>query len=110
LEQKNEITPRQVCNGSKTEYLFDCPDCGHEISKTLFSISSAKIGCYYCKSDKLCCNEECMFCYKKLFASHEKSEEWAHINTKNLDMYVGIVTQNILLYAKYVTICITEDQ
>lgn len=42
--EENEVTPRQVCRGSKVKYMFNCndPKCGHKFEKSLDSISGKR--------------------------------------------------------------------
>jgi len=68
---KNNLKPREVFKSSNDKYLFDC-NCGHEFLITLGNIVGGK-WCSFCSNKKLCDNEECMICYEKSFASHEKS-------------------------------------
>jgi very-short-patch-repair endonuclease len=86
--KKNPISPEQVSKNSRKKYLFDCI-CGHEISITLNNVSSG-FWCPYCSipCKKLCKNNECVFCFEKSFASHEKSKFWSCKNT--------VVPRNIL--------------
>ena len=39
--------------------------------------------CPYCSNQKLCDNEDCIECFEKSFASHEKSKFWCNLNKDN---------------------------
>ena len=79
----NELKPRQVFKFSNKKYLFDCNICNHEIDKNINSISTNNHWCAYCTNQKLCNNKECKLCFKKSFASHEKSKYWSIKNVEN---------------------------
>jgi 5-formyltetrahydrofolate cyclo-ligase len=82
---KNELEPKQVLKNSNKKYLFDCPDCEHELE---MMVKNVNIGqwCKYCNSDGLC-DKDCEFCYKKSFASHPMAIYWSsknEINPRNI--------------------------
>lgn len=60
-----------------TKYWFTCPDCNHDLYKSLASISSG-YWCKYCSVPnwEFCGNTSCSFCYHKSFGSHEKAKFW----------------------------------
>lgn len=81
---KNNILARKVLMNSNNKYIFNC-ECGHE-----FEISLNKINCNswcpYCSnpSKKLCNKKDCVQCFNKSFASHEKSKYWSDKNIINI--------------------------
>ena len=81
---KNDNSPRQMVKGSGEKYWFDCDKCNHDFEKTLRDITSEKDGwCPYCANKKMCYNDECIDCYNKSFASHEKVKYWSSKNIEN---------------------------
>ena len=78
---KNELKTNQVFKSSGKKYWFDC-DCGHAFKKSLDKISGKNSWCPYCSNPpkELCEKEDCNKCFKKSFASHEKSEYWSNKN------------------------------
>jgi len=82
---KNEINPRNILKNSNKKYLFDCPDCKHELE---MMVKNVNIGqwCKYCNSDGIC-DKDCEFCFKKSFASHPMAIYWSsknEINPRNI--------------------------
>jgi len=86
--KKNNISPQHVSKNAKEKYLFDCV-CGHEISIALNNVCSG-YWCPYCSipCKKICENVDCVFCFEKSFASHEKSKFWSSKNK--------VISRNIL--------------
>jgi very-short-patch-repair endonuclease len=82
---KNEINPNQVYKKSGKKYLFKCENCNHEFETSLDNITILDRWCPYCcvPSKKLCSNQDCVFCFEKSFASHEKSKYWSDKNKDN---------------------------
>ncbi len=79
---KNEIKPWQVLKGIfRTKYLFDCNICGHEFWGRLSHITNPneESWCPFCHTESLC-QTPCDICFKKSFASHEKSKCWSDKN------------------------------
>jgi len=78
---KNELKPRQVFKGTDTKYLFNCDKCNHEIINNPSHISNGR-WCPYCciPQKKLCGNIDCIDCFQKSFASHEKVKHWSKRN------------------------------
>ena len=72
-----EIDARYIQKYSQNELLFKCTDCKHTFTKKVKSFTEGEY-CVYCTSKpvKMCDKEDCEFCFKKSFASHEKSEYW----------------------------------
>jgi very-short-patch-repair endonuclease len=81
---KNDISPRQIVQGTGKKYWFNCDKCCHEFIKDIHKITGERSGwCPYCVNKKMCDNVECNECYNKSFASHEKAKFWSIKNTKN---------------------------
>ena len=74
---KNEGKPEDYALNSHKKCWFDC-ECGHPFDSSLLNINQANNWCPYCciPSQKLC-NNDCLSCYNKSFASHEKSSFWS---------------------------------
>jgi len=81
--KQNKVLPRDVFNGTKNSYMFDCEKCEHTYMQALSN--ATKIydgvflkydGCSYCANKILCTSAECVYCFEKSFASHEKSIYW----------------------------------
>jgi len=88
---KNNKRPRMVTKKSDSEkFWFDCEKCIHEFDSTLYNISQGK-WCPYCAiPTKRFCNSDCEVCFKKSFASHEKSQFWSDKNEiKPKDVLLG---------------------
>jgi very-short-patch-repair endonuclease len=81
---KNNILPRQIVKGSGEKYWFDCDKCNHDFEKDIHAITGEKDGwCPYCVNKKMCNKDDCVNCYNKSFASHEKVKYWSNKNTEN---------------------------
>ena len=79
--EENELLPHQVSRGSKEQFLFVCPTCGHTFFKSPDSMSEKKDEwCSYCNGYELCDDEECEMCFERSFASHPLSEHWSELN------------------------------
>ena len=79
--EKNELKPEQVYKVSAKKYLFNCPICNHEFLQNPSHIKGGR-WCPYCciPQKKLCGIKECVSCFEKSFASHEKSIYWSNKN------------------------------
>ena len=77
---RNIVKPNEVALNSHKKFWFDC-ECGHDFESSLLNINKGNNWCPYCSipSQKLC-NQECLYCYNKSFASHEKSKYWSKEN------------------------------
>lgn len=77
------INPRQILKCCIEVLLFYCMTCKHTFNKKVFSLTRGE-HCIYCTSKpiKLCDKKDCDFCYKKSFASHEKSNCWDYNKNK----------------------------
>ena len=85
-DKNGDIKPRHIFKGSgNTKYWFNCDCCGHEFNISLNSITNMNCWCPYCSNPpkQLCKNEECISCFEKSFASHEKSQ---YLSDKNGDV------------------------
>jgi hypothetical protein len=80
----NDISPRQIVNGSGQKCWFNCNICSHEFEKDIHAITGEKDSwCPYCANKRMCNKDECIDCYNKSFASHEKVKYWSNKNTEN---------------------------
>jgi hypothetical protein len=72
------VTPRDIAKSSNIKYWFKCGDCNHNFDSVVSNVSSRGTWCPYCAicSATLCESIDCVFCFKKSFASHEKSKFW----------------------------------
>ena len=77
---RNIQKPNEVALNSHKKFWFDC-ECGHTFESSLLNINQANNWCPYCSNppQKLC-NNECISCYNKSFASHPKSICWLEQN------------------------------
>jgi len=78
-ETKNIYKPRDVFKSSGKSYYFICHICNHELYMKLNDINAGN-WCGYCSSRKLCNNIDCVECFNKSFASHEKAINWSDEN------------------------------
>jgi very-short-patch-repair endonuclease len=79
--KKNTENPRDIFKSSNIKYWFDCPDCNHSFDSSLNHIVIGR-WCSFCGNRKLCNDNECIPCFEKSFASHEKSIYWSDKNTE----------------------------
>ena len=68
--------------GSGEKYWFNCDTCTHEFINNPSHVSNGR-WCPYCVNKIMCGKDECMNCYNKSFASHEKVKYWSSKNTEN---------------------------
>jgi very-short-patch-repair endonuclease len=80
---KNDVKPRDVFNKAHVKYIFDCRECKHEFKIDVSHIKEDKLNCVYCASLKMCDDKNCVPCFNKSFASHEKSQYWSPNNKVN---------------------------
>jgi very-short-patch-repair endonuclease len=79
---KNVLQPRQVFLQSNKKMIFNCVVCYHEYETTVIGYFNSIHGsCHYCSNHKLC-NQDCIICFNKSFASHPKVDCWSIKNTK----------------------------
>jgi len=77
---RNSLKPDKVALNSHKKFWFDC-ECGHQFENSLLNINQANNWCPYCSNpSKKLCDNECISCYNKSFASHEKSIYWSPEN------------------------------
>jgi hypothetical protein len=69
----NTEKPEEVSLNSHKKYWFDCIKCNHVYESILNNINANDSGCPYCYNRKLCGKEDCIICFNKSFASHEKN-------------------------------------
>jgi very-short-patch-repair endonuclease len=71
-EKHSNVIMRRIFKNSNEKYWFDCP-CGHEFETVLSAINRGR-WCPYCcyPTIKLCDKANCIQCFNKSFASHEK--------------------------------------
>jgi very-short-patch-repair endonuclease len=72
---KNDLKPIQVPIKTNTKYYFNCDICNHIMQMSPNCILKGS-WCNYCNNGELCNNDDCVFCFNKSFASHEKSKYW----------------------------------
>lgn len=84
---KNNIQPRNVFKTTNKKYLFNCPNCNHEILISLSGINRGR-WCPYCSNNMLCTDLNCISCYEKSFASVNKAQYWSKKN-KLIPRYVA---------------------
>lgn len=83
-KKNGDVKPENLFKQSHKKYWFDCDTCNHDFEKALSSVGAGKIGwCPYCVGQKLC-EEKCIPCFNKSFASHKKAIYWS--NTENGDV------------------------
>ena len=76
---KNEQKPEFVLKKGDKRIWFNCDKCNHDFETQIKHITKGQ-WCPYCNSCKLCEDTECLYCFNRSFASHEKSKYWS---TKN---------------------------
>lgn len=77
---QNLKSPRQVFNGTRKKYFFNCDKCNHIFDLSIDAITILNQWCQYCVNQKLCKKEDCKICFDKSFASHPKSIYWSDQN------------------------------
>ena len=76
---ENNKQARKVFKKTSIKYKFDCK-CGHTFETRISDVDIA--WCSYCGNRKLCTDQDCISCFNKSFASHEKSKYWSETNNK----------------------------
>ena len=82
--EKNEKKPWEVSKGLfEPRFWFNCTDCGHEFAGRLSHITNPneQTWCPFCHTEDLC-QTECVICFPKSFASHEKVLCWSEKNER----------------------------
>lgn len=86
----NGKLPRQVFNGTRKKYFFNCNKCSHVFDISIDAINILNQWCQFCANQKLCKTYNCTQCFEKSFASHPKSKHWSEINKlKPIDVFKG---------------------
>lgn len=75
---QNQIHPRFVFMYTHVAYKFDCY-CGYTFDSDPHHILEGK-WCPFCSSKLLCNDMNCVQCYEKSFASHERAKYWDQSN------------------------------
>ena len=80
---QSDVNPRQILKQSKQKLNFYCINCKHTYTSSIYHKSNNR-GCpYCCTNSRLLCNkEDCIHCYNRSFASHEKAKCWSNQNIK----------------------------
>ncbi len=80
---KNIKQPRQINKNTHKKYWFNC-NCCLEFEIVLSHISRGS-WCSYCSipPKKLCDGNDCIQCFEKSFASHNKANYWSNKNSSN---------------------------
>jgi very-short-patch-repair endonuclease len=78
--KSNSKLPRQVTLANGENFLFDCPDCHHELSIVIYNITNNNSWCCYCTNQTLCEEPECYYCPKNSFKNHDRSIFWSDKN------------------------------
>jgi very-short-patch-repair endonuclease len=80
---RNEGSPEDYALNSHKKCWFDC-ECGHEFEMRLKDINLGLSWCPYCAvPTKKLCNNTCVSCYNKSFASHYRAKYFSDKNTIN---------------------------
>lgn len=86
----NNVNPLYIAKHARDAYWFLCPDCGHNISIPLHSVTKGD-WCGFCSTTnwKHCKNHDCNFCFKRSFAMHPRAVNWDY--DKNRENYPWLV-------------------
>jgi very-short-patch-repair endonuclease len=76
---KNKTVPRQTFKLCRKKFWFNCDKCTHSFEQYLNHVNKG-VWCPYCSNKKMCYVVDCIDCYNKSFASHEKSKYWSDKN------------------------------
>jgi len=80
---RNTLKTNEVALNSHKKFWFDC-ECGHPFESSLLNINKGNSWCGFCSNPpKKLCSNDCLSCYNKSFASHEKSKYWSDENGIN---------------------------
>lgn len=74
--KQNIMLPRMILLTSQKKFWFDCEKCMHTFLMSPSSIYFKNTWCPYCANQKLCGDIDCLLCFNKSFASHEKVKYW----------------------------------
>ena len=78
--EKNELKPENIKLNYPKKAWFNCDKCKHNFEQFVYHVVSNNIWCPYCPNKKLCENNNCIECFNKSFASHEKVKYWSDEN------------------------------
>ena len=85
----NKISPRYIFKASNSIFWFKCDktDCGHKFTKALNMVTrpNMPVWCPYCVNQKLCDDNNCIVCFTKSLASHEKVKYYLLEKNNNID-------------------------
>jgi len=76
------LTPRDYLLHSGQKACFLCPKCHHKFESPVYIIVNG-CDCQFCSNHQLCEDENCEFCFKASFASHERAKFWHPDEKKN---------------------------
>jgi very-short-patch-repair endonuclease len=79
---KNKDTPKDYFPGTKKKVWLYCDICFHDYETSVGSITAKNVQCNFC-TDKNLCDNDCLGCHDKSFASHEKAHCWSLANEKS---------------------------
>ena len=79
----NGVRPRDLGLSSTSNCWFDCNKCLHSFNPILGNVTKGS-WCPYCSVPcKKLCNEKCVLCFNRSFASSEKAKYWSKKNIEN---------------------------
>ena len=78
--EKNDKTAREVFKNCPKKFLFECKKCDHEFMQSPNAITCKGNWCAYCSNQKLCNNDDCIFCLANSFACSDKAKYWSQKN------------------------------
>ena len=80
LRDKDKIEVNKIFKGSDKKLWFICNKCNHDFESSINEVVHGS-WCPYCANLKLCSiDKDCIYCFKKTFADHEKSIFWSSKN------------------------------
>lgn len=87
----NKLKPREVFKSCNKKFCFKCDICYHKFNISLGSLNRNR-WCPYCSKPlkKLCCKEDCNYCFNKSFASFK-----GITNKGNLKINCWDITNNL---------------
>ncbi|AYV76646.1 MAG: restriction endonuclease [Terrestrivirus sp.] len=92
--KNNKLSAREVFRASNKKYFFDCSECHHTVEIDLGNLVYNEIWCSICTNRNLCCDNNCVYCFNKSFASHEKAKFWSNRNElKPREVFKSSVTK-----------------
>jgi very-short-patch-repair endonuclease len=80
----NELKPQEAFKSTNKKFWFNCDNCCHKFEIILSNITNLHRWCPYCsKPPNMLCENDCIICFEKSFASHPKSTYWSSKNELN---------------------------